>query len=241
MEVLQTQDLLSQAKSLYDKQDWERAQIALQSLVEHESDNADAYFYLGNVFHLKGDLGKAVRAFQKVLELNPTHTEAAISLSVIYNDIGKYEEAQRIYSQANERILASNAGIMDYHVNQKFALKHFELGEQYYAYQRFEEALFEYNKAANLDPNHLPVRLKLAQSYSKKGLHTKAIEELKRLKVEHPEYEDSRIALGLVYYTTGNVIDAEREWNLVLEMNPENAEAKMYLQLSKASAETILN
>ena len=36
------------------------------------------------------DIGKAIKAFNKVLSLEPNHTDASISLSVLYNPINQY-------------------------------------------------------------------------------------------------------------------------------------------------------
>src|SRR5690606_29020288 len=113
--------------------------------------------------------------------------DAAISLSVIYNDIGKYEEAKAIFEKANNQVKnTQQQGVSDPHLNKKFSLKHYELAAMYASYGRMDEALFEYNKAVTLDPDNLEIRIKVAKAYTKKGLTSKTFEELKRLKNEHP-------------------------------------------------------
>ena len=59
----------------------------------------------------------------------------------------------------------------------------------------------------NLDPDNLELRIKIAKTYTKKGFTSKAFEELKRLKNEQPGYMPARIALGLLYYGNGNIIE----------------------------------
>jgi len=68
----------------------------------------------------------------------------------------------------------------------------------------------------------------------------KAIEELRHLKNEEPTYAPARIALGVLHYGNGNVLEAQAEWEKVLMKDPFHAEASMYLNLSRTATETNL-
>ena len=103
------------------------------------------------------------------------------------NDIGRYEQAQEVFEKANKKVKQESKGVEDPHINTRFAAKHFELAEMYFSYNRYEEALFEYNKAISLNPSDLEVRIKIAKVYSKKGYLAKALEELRKLKSENPQ------------------------------------------------------
>lgn len=242
MENVKLSDLLKKAKEAFQKNDLKTASLFLNEIIEQNPNATEAFFYLANVFHVRGELGKAIKAFQRVLELDPHHTDAAISLSVIYNDIGKYEEAKAIFEKANNQVKnTQHQGLSDPHLNKKFSLKHYEIAEMYASYGRCDEALFEYNKAATLDPDNLEIRIKMAKTYTKKGFTSKAFEELKRLKNEHPGYMPARIAMGLLYYGNGNIIEAQAEWQNVLSREPNHPEATMYVQLSRQASETTVN
>jgi len=242
LEYVKLNDLVKKAKEAFQRNDLKTAALLLNEAIEQNPNSTEAFFYLANVFHVRGELGKAIKAFQRVLELDANHTDAAISLSVIYNDIGKYEEAKQIFEKANNQVKnTQNQGVTDPHLNKKFSLKHYELAEMYTSYGRFEEALFEYNKAATLDPDNLEIRIKVAKNYTKKGFTSKAFEELKRLKNEQPGYMPARIALGLLYYGNGNIIEAQAEWQNVLSRDPSHAEALMYVNLSRGATETTVS
>lgn len=239
LENLKQSDLLKKAKDAFQKNDLKTASLFLNEIIDQNPNATEAYFYLANVFHVRGELGKAIKGFQRVLELDPNHTDAAISLSVIYNDIGKYEEAKAIFEKANNQVKnTQSAGVADPHLNKKFSLKHYELAEMYVSYGRCEEALFEYNKAIALDPENLEIRIKIAKAYTKKGFSSKAFDELRRLKNENPGYMPARIALGLLYYGNGNIIEAQAEWQNVLSREPNHPEAMMYVNLSRTATET---
>jgi tetratricopeptide (TPR) repeat protein len=239
-----TPELLKTGKDYYDKGDLKKAQSVYSDIVDVDQDCTEAFFNLANIFHLKGEIGKAIKAFNKVLELEPNHTDASISLSVLYNDIGRYDEAQKIFEKANERVknkTSQNEGVEDQHINKKFSQKHFEIAELYMSYGRYDEALFEYNKASQLDYENHEIRVRVAKTYAKKGFIAKAQEELKTLKNENPEYLPARIALGVLYYGQGKILEAQAQWQRVLVKDPSHSEAAMYLNLSKTATETRLN
>jgi Tfp pilus assembly protein PilF len=107
----------------------------------------------------------------------------------------------------------------------------------------------KYSKENNLlsqttaitNKQHLEIRIKIAKTYTKKGFTSKAFDELKRLKNEHPGYMPGRIAMGLLFYGNGNIIEAQSEWQNVLSRDPSHPEAQMYLQLSRGATETTIN
>ncbi len=235
------EQLLKTARECFDKQEYKKTQVVLNEIIESDDKNIEALFLLANIFHINGEIGKAIKAFNKVLNLNPEHTDAAISLSVLYNDIGQYEEAKKVFDTANDRVKGKNKGSglhEDKHINKKFASKHYELADLYLSYNRFDEALFEFNKVVGLDAENLEARVKIAKVYAKKGFVVKAIEELRNLKNEEPSYAPARIALGVIHYGNGNVIEAQTEWEKVLIKDPFNSEASMYMNLSKTATET---
>ena len=128
----------------------------------------------------------------------------------------------------------------DKHINKKFASKHYEIADLYLSYNRYDEALFEYNKVIALDSENLEAKIKIAKVYAKKGFIAKAIEELRTLKNEEPNYAPARIALGVIHYGNGNVLEAQTEWEKVLLKDPFHSEASRYLNLSRTATDTSL-
>ena len=237
--------LIESAKKYVEKGFPDKALLLLNDILENKEEDAqtlaECYFQLANIVHARGEIGKAITAFKKAIELNPHHTDASICLSVLYNDIGHYDDAKKIFQQTDKRVKkASGEGIEDTHIKKKFSLKHYELAELYLSYNRTEEALFEYNKAIALDEKNLEARIKIAKVYAKKKFLSKAFDELKRLKNEHPGYTPARIHLGILYYGCGKILEAQAEWQKVLAREPGHPEAAMYLNLSQTASEISL-
>jgi Tfp pilus assembly protein PilF len=187
---------------------------------------------MGVLHYFQGQVGQTVDNLRKALALDPRHTDAAVCLSVLFNDIGKYDDAKRVFEQANQSISNKRTGD-DFGVDKKFAVKHLEIADLYFRYRRYDEAIEEYSKAARLDPSTLDIRIRRAKAYAKKGFLTRSMQELQQLKREHSHFLPARIQLGLLHYSQGNVLDAELEWENVISIEPENREAQAYLQMAK--------
>lgn len=202
-----------------------------------EDEKKSALHLLGTSYYLQGQLTKSIDCFKKILDLDPKHTDSAISLSIIYNDIGKYDEAKKIYQVANQSLALKRQG-SDSLLDRKFALKHIELGDLYFKYHRYDDALEDYSRAARLDPQQLEIRIKIAKVYAKKGYTTRAIQELQQLCHEHQDFITARVHLGLMYFSQGNVIDAQLEWERARAQDPSNPEIQTYLEMAKQATET---
>ena len=230
MELISTQDI--------QKKIQQRNYVAAEDLLEQalltEPDNADYFYLRGLLRSYQGKLVDSIEDLKRALYYDSKHTDAAVCLSVILNDIGRYDEAKKIFEQANQSVFLKQIGD-DTQVDRRFSVKHFELGDLYFRYRRFDEAIEEYNKAILLDPQTADIRVKRAKAFAKKGFITRAIQDLQQLKVERPSDAAVRIQLGLLHYSQGNNLDAELEWESVLEMDPVNREATAYLDLIRST------
>jgi tetratricopeptide (TPR) repeat protein len=211
---------------------YEEADQHLKARIAQTPENPDAYYLAGVMSYFRGHIKDAVRNLREALKHDARHTDAAICLSVLFNDIGKYEDAKQVFEQANQSVSSKRVGD-DLEVDRKFAVKHLETADLYFRYRRYDEAIEEYAKATSLDPFTLEIRIRLAKAYAKKGFVTRAIQELQQLKVEHPRYIPARLQLGLFHFSQNNILDAELEWEGVLDLETNNSEALSYLEMAK--------
>ena len=235
--------IADQIQVLLKERRFEEAEKRCKDWIESSTQKSDliqkvtAYHLLGTTYYLHNNLMKSIECFKTALTIDPKHTDSAISLSIIYNDIGKYEEAKNIYQIANKSLQLKSEG-SDLLLDRKFALKHIEIGDLYFKYHRYDDALEDYSRAARLDPQQLDIRIKMAKVYAKKGFTTRAIQELQQLIHQNPDFIEAKVHLGLMYFSQGNVIDAELEWNRALNIDPSNVEIQTYLSMAKQATET---
>ncbi len=204
-----------------------------------EHDKKTALHLKGMAFYLDSDVPSSIACFRRVLSMDPKFTDSAISLSIIYNDIGRYDEAKRVYDIANQSLVQKRVG-SDFDLDRKFALKHIEMGDLYFKFHRYDEALEDYLKALTLEPQNYDYRIKVAKAYAKKGFTSRAIQELEQLCHEAPDFVAGRIHLGLMHYSLGNIIDAQQEWERAQALDPLNPEIQEYLRMVKQATETTI-
>ncbi len=219
-------------QALISQKRWAEAEVASIQKVRNEPESADAHYLHGVSQYFQGKLPSTIASLRKALELDPRHTDAAICLSVLLNDIGRYDDAKSIFEQANQSV-AHRQSASEIAIDRKFAVKHLELADLYFRYRRYDEAIEEYSKAATLDPTSLEIRIRRAKAYSRKGYVSRAMQELEQLRNENPAYIPARIQLGLLHYSQGNQLDAELEWESVLRLDPVHREARSYLEMSR--------
>ncbi|OFW33361.1 MAG: hypothetical protein A3J28_01800 [Acidobacteria bacterium RIFCSPLOWO2_12_FULL_60_22] len=106
-------------------------------------------------------LPKAIRAYQKAIELNPHAVGALINLGTIYYNLGQLEEAERHYQTA--LLLDPN-----------YALAHFNLANVFDERNEWAKSRRHYEEAVRLTPNYADPHYNLALVYEKLGLHGKA-------------------------------------------------------------------
>lgn len=236
------QSELIEIKKLIDDQEFDSAIHALMALDQSGESSAESQYLLGTIFHRLNRLGDAVQSFKRSLLLDPEFTDSAISLSIIYNDTGHYEEARKIFEQAESsvkenQINSSNSVVLD----KALAQKHVELGDLYKKIQRFDAAAHEYLKATKLDSKNLDARVNLAKTLAQRGQSKLAKKELERLVREHPNYIPARVNLALLLYSMGHVVDARMELQAAQLQDPQNELIKTYLALTEAATETTLS
>lgn len=210
------------------KRQFKKAKKWLSSYLNKNPQSADAYYWIGFISYLAGDIQSAKTALQQALKINAYHTNASLCLCVLLKDIGHYQAAQQHFEKAHSSIHTPTRN-RSLEINQKFVLKHLELGDLYLKYLRYHEAIEEYMKAQRLSPSNKEIRFRLARTYEKKGWITRAIQELQQLKKEYPKDLLTRFQLGLLYFHQEKLIEAQLEWDSLLAQDPHHQEAKYYV------------
>lgn len=223
-------DLLRMAREDIARSSLSSAEKTLEQALAVNNRSAEAYHLLGCVYSKRGKFKKATVAFQNALHLDPFYTEAAIALSSLFNDVGKYREGAAVFYQAKKHLDTLPPG-HDPKINRTLAQRHHELGLLYMRFERFAEANHEFTKALNLDPSNVAVSIQIAKSLSKLGDRSAAAAFLKQTIAQHPKCAEARIQLGILLHAQSNVREAQREWKDALALDPTNKQAQMYLDM----------
>lgn len=232
MAVVDERELLEVAREKFRNGEMATAERLLQQLLLLNGRIPEVYQMLGTIYYDQGKFTKAIQTFKRALEIDPTFTDASIGLSIIYNDLGKYDEGKQVFQEA-QRVLAFKKTKSDPYIEERLSLKHLELGDLYFQYQRYDEALEQYYKASSLAARKPDAHMKIVEVYVKKNQASKAVKELRKLIDSFPGYIPARLKLGVVFYNSNKIIEALQEWEGVLSRDPLNTDATNYLKLAQ--------
>jgi len=238
MDKSNTASILREVKRLISISKLNEARMLIQPLIMEHRNDARVFSLLGNIYHRQGEFSRAIKNYRMALDINSHDVETAVNLSLIYNDLGKYEQGAELYSKAvtvmrEMETTSKNSGEKAEDSNLMFATQHANLGELYLRYNRAEEALREVERALELAPEAYKFYVELAECLSRLGQRDFAVKKLKLVKAKCPNIYEARVKLGHLMFLGGEVGAAVEEWNSVLNDNPSNVEAKMYLKMAQ--------
>jgi Flp pilus assembly protein TadD len=101
---------------------------------------------------------------------------------------------------------------------EKQAEKHFKQGFGYQNQGNLEQAIEEYKKAVELDPNHLKAHMNLGAVYMQQTKYDQAIEEFNIVVKLNYYYGTAHYNLGYIYLLKGEKEKAEEELKILKMM-----------------------
>ena len=234
-----SQQLIDEARSAFIEGDYDTAEPMLNQPSLLNSKNPEVLQMLATIYYDQGKFNKAISTFKKALEIDPGYTDAAVGLSIILNDIGRYDDAKKIFEDAKAMLdRKKQASTPD--LNEKFAGKHAELADMYLQYKRFDECAEQYQRAIGLSNNKVDLTLRLTECFVQAGQKDRAIKELKALLNSDPRLAAPRLKLGLILYNSHHIAEAVDQWENILRYDPKNQEAHRYLKMAQAAGVTTL-
>lgn len=227
MEV-ELERLLGEGREAYRTGDHPRAESLLSLAIRSGAARfADVHHMLGVLYHHAGQFSKARAAFEEALKINPNYTEAALNLSITYNDLGRYAEAREIYARA----LPPPDAEIDSFTRGKIANLHAQVGDAYRSVGLAKDATIEYRRALGLCPAFIDIRMRLVHALSDHGALAEAADEARLVLLENPNYVPAHLHLGLLLHRKGDVDGARKALAEVVRREPHHESATMYLRM----------
>jgi len=150
------------------------------------------YFNSGVTFYNQKEFSKAIQAYQKVIELDPTYVEAYNNMGIIYQMLGNADRAFGAYQKATE-------------INPRYEKGYNNLGILLLLKGRYEEALEAFEKTLAVNPNNIESHINLGILYKKKDQWEKAIESYQRALAIDPLHKETHYNIALLYEQLENL------------------------------------
>lgn len=234
-------DMLIEAKESFIEGNYAVAEPLLGQMILQNTRNPEVFQMLATIFYDKGQFNKAIKTFKRALEIDPTYTDASVGLSIILNDLGRYDEGKQVFTEAQKILDRKSNQKMDPYIEEKIAAKHEELADLYFQYKQFNEAADQLYKAHKLSTRKADLAMRISECHVQMGDLQKAVKDLKTLIREYPNFIPARMKLGIIYYNNSNLAEATEMWEGVLMRDPSHLEAAKYLRMAQAAGITELS
>ena len=133
------QTIFNQGMVLFGGEEYEEALENFLQVTKEQPQNANAYYYLGEVYTELGEYGNAVPAYEEALRLNPEFKDLHYKLGVGYYQLGEYQKAVEELEIA--RTYSPEEPMVYYYA-----------GISYYKLKRYYKVAPLLEKAGELDP-----------------------------------------------------------------------------------------
>lgn len=180
------------------------------------------YRIQGEQFTVQGERQKAISAYQSALWFNHHSATTYLKLAQVQQKEGQFFEALANYKQAF-KINPSLEPNSDAAVNLK------ALGDTFIQKSSFEEAIFSYEKAIQLDPFYVEAYSSLGNFYLKQKQVDKARENLEKVIDIDSGNLEAYISLGDIYRQQKEWQQAEQIYKKALKLKPYDAKLSQSL------------
>ena len=233
-------EMMATARELFVAGDYKKAEPLLNQVLLNNNRLPEVFQMLATIYYDQGKFNKAIKTFQRALEIDPTYTDASVGLSIILNDLGRYDEGREVFTKA-QKVLSETRTKNDPMTEERLAAKHVELADLYFHYNRFDEAVEQYYKANRLSTKKTDIVMKLVEAYVKKPDMKAAVRELRNLIRDYPRFIPARVRLGVLLYNSHQIADAVEQWENALVRDPASLEIKNYLKIAQEAGMTALS
>ena len=184
---------------------YDDARHAFAAQYGFEGDSAEAYLLAGRLFLRREFRDQATVQASKALTINPTLPLAHELLGEAELARGDVSAAIREF-EAERKINPLNADLYD------------RLGDAYLRGSRYAEAQQALNRAVLLEPNSTGPYILLGQTFLKLKQPIQALHYLSRAEKMDPSNYITHNLLGQAYKATGQLADANREFQMVVDI-----------------------
>ncbi len=167
------------------------------------------HFNSGVTFYNQKEFSKAIQAYQKAIELEPTYVEAYNNLGIIYQMMGDVDRAFGVYQKATE-------------INPGYEKGYNNLGILLLLKGRDEEALEAFQKALAINPNNIASYLHLGILFKNKGQCDEAIESYQKALAIDPLHRETHYNIALLYEQLGKLEMAISHYQQFIQLSSKS-------------------
>jgi tetratricopeptide (TPR) repeat protein len=184
----------------------------IRRALEFDPDNTDAMYELASVF-------RVLRRYAEAMELLERHRRLVPGDFQVLADIGRCLSGLQRFAEAESVLRRALEGLDD-------ANTRYDIGFVLDRLGLAAEAVAEYQRALDRNPNHRDALNNLGVDFARQGRLPQAARQFERLVAIDPANADAHTNLGGVFIAQGARHLAAREFREALRLNPDHARAR---------------
>ena len=205
------------------------SQELFETLVRKHPQMAEAHYGLGRTLSALDKPDVAVEHYRKACDLAPSFGAAHYALALAYRDLGETARAREHFVLHEKERLAVPATvdplIEEVEALKAGALEYLTEGEALAAAGKMEEAVTQYERAIEMDPQLVQARINLLIAYGELGLVEKAEQHYRAGVKINPNHAELHNNFGVLASRLERHREAEDALRRAIEIRPNYAEA----------------
>jgi tetratricopeptide (TPR) repeat protein len=206
--------------ALYYRGETDAAIAHLREARSLRPNDAKVNLNLGAALTRKGCLDEAIALYREALKLQPNFPNLQFNLGVALLQERKLDQAIAELTRAVE-------------LRPWYTEAYNILGGALVLGGRLDEAIVAYQKALRLDPNHSASRIDLGMTLVRQGRSAAAITQLREAILRDRRNPDAHHVLAAILASVGRIREAAAEYQEVLRLRPDHAEARAFLAMAR--------
>lgn len=183
--------------------------------------NIDKYLETGIALYRKQDYNNAIEYFNKIIDIDPANTTSYLYLSSIYESLGKYQEAEKMYMTLLKLNNPNN--------NRNKVAIFMKLSTIYKKNREYDKQYLELRKVLEIDSSESQAHFELGIFLAGQGYINEAIDEFKKVTEIDSQNIDALLYLGLCYASRNWWNEAKSKFRKILEIDKNHPKAHMFL------------
>ncbi|MYJ06277.1 MAG: tetratricopeptide repeat protein [Acidobacteria bacterium] len=176
-----------------------------------DPDNRDALFELATMLRVERRYGEALELLERHRRLFPGDPQVVADIGRCLSALRQYAAAEPLLREAMETLDTSET--------------RYDLALVLDRSGRLDEAVAEYERALDRNPNHVDALINLGIALARQGELVRATRLFERAATVDPEHADAQANLGALYLAEGAREAARQAFEQALEIDPGHAGA----------------
>ena len=161
--------------------------------------------------HQEGKTEVAKELYNRVLKIDPNHSQALKNIAIIFINLKDYQKAKKCYEKAVE-------------IDPNSADAYYNLGIIFKELKEYQKAKSCYEKADNIQPDNTIIQTNLGIIFKDLGENQKAKDCYEKAIKINPNNAKAHYNLGVIYKDSGELQKAKICFKKVIEINPNEQE-----------------